>query len=56
MLRAYSQDLFNPEKLFKENSSEGVFVEKIENVLTKFIIEEIAGDGYAIRKEVIYIY
>jgi hypothetical protein len=51
MLRAYSQDLFNPEKLF-ENSSEEVFVEKIEKVLNKFIIEEIAGDGYAIRKEV----
>jgi hypothetical protein len=52
MLRAYSQDLFNPEKLFEENSSEEVFVEKVEKVLNKFIIEEIAGDGYAIRKEV----
>ena len=56
MLQAYSQDLFDPEKIYEENNSEGVFVEKIENVLTRFIIEDIAGDGYEIRKEVIYIY
>ena len=56
LLRAYSQEVFNPEKIYEENKSEGVFVEKIESVLTKFIIEDIAGDSYAIRKEVIYIY
>ena len=52
----YSQEDFNPEKIYEENKSEGVFVEKIESVLTKFIIEDIAGDSYAIRKELIYIY
>ena len=52
----YSQEVFNPEKIYEENKSEGVFVEKIESVLTKFIIEDISGDSYAIRKELIYIY
>lgn len=40
LLRAYSQEVFNPEKIYGENKSEGVFVEKIESVLTKFIIED----------------
>ena len=56
LLRAYSQEIFTPEKIYEETKSEGEFVEKIESVLTKFIIENIAGDCYSIKKEVIYIH
>ena len=56
LLRAYSQEIFTPVKIYEETKPEGEFVEKIESVLTKFIIENIAGDSYSIRKEVIYIH
>ena len=63
MLRAYSQEVFNPQAMFKEEDEIG-FTDKIETFMKDFIINQLAGDTNAIRKEVgqlvtntyIYIY
>ena len=63
MLRAYSQEVFNPQAMFKEEDEIG-FTDKIEGFMKDFIINQLAGDTNAIRKEVeqliinayIYIY
>jgi uncharacterized membrane protein YqaE (UPF0057 family) len=63
MLRAYSQEVFNPQALFKEEDEIG-FTNRIEGFMKDFIINQLAGDTNAIRKEVeqliinayIYIY
>ena len=63
MLRAYSQKAFNPQAIFKEEDEIG-FTDKIEGFMKDFIINQLAGDTNAIRKEVeqlvinayIYIY
>ena len=63
MLRAYSQEVFNPQAMFKEEDEIG-FTNRIEGFMKDFIINQLAGDTNAIRKEVeqliinahIYIY
>ena len=52
MLRAYSQGRFNPEAIFDEDNSEIAFVNKVEGIVKEFIIQEIAADTSALRKEV----
>ena len=54
MLRAYSQGKFNPEAIFDEDISESSFVDKVEDILKDFIVNDIAADSGAIQKEVIY--
>jgi hypothetical protein len=52
MLRAYSQGRFNPEAIFDEDNSEIAFVNNVEGIVKEFIIQEIAADTSALRKEV----
>ena len=52
MLRAYSQEVFNPQSVFEEEGSEVGFTNRIEGFMKDFIINQLAGDTNAIRKEV----
>ena len=52
MLRAYSQEVFNPQSVFEEEDSEIGFTNRIEGFMKDFIINQLAGDTNAIRKEV----
>ena len=52
MLRAYSQGVFSPQSVFEEESSEVGFTNRIEEHMKAFIINQLAGDTNAIRKEV----
>ena len=52
MLQAYSQGRFNPEAIFDEDNSQIAFVNKDEDIVKEFIIQEIAADTSALRKEV----
>ena len=47
MLRAYSQGKFNPEAIFDEDISESSFVDKVEDILKDFIVNDIAADSGA---------
>ena len=55
MLRAYSQGKIDPEAIYNEDISESSFVDKVENILKEFIVNDIAADSSGIRKEVIYL-
>ena len=52
ILRAYSQEVFNPQSVFEEEGSEIGFTNRIEGFMKDFIINQLAGDTNAIRKEV----
>ena len=56
MLRAYSQERFNPQTVFEEEESEIDFTNRIEEIMKDFIIKQLAGDTNAIRKEVSQLY
>ena len=48
MLRAYSQGKIDPEAIYNEDISESSFVEKVENLLKEFIVNDIAADSSGI--------
>ena len=53
VLRCYSQGGFDPQTIFEEEKGGEVdFTNKIEGIMRDFIINEIAGDTAALRKEV----
>ena len=55
MLRAYSQEVFNPQSVFEEEGSEVGFTNRIEEHMKAFIINQLAGDT-CIYFVYIYVY
>ena len=52
LLRAYSQEAFLPTQIFGKGCSRDDFVEEVSTVFKDFIINKIAGDDRAIKREV----
>ena len=52
LLRAYSQEAFLPTQIFRKGCSKDDFVEEVSAVFKDFIINNIAEDDRAIRREV----
>ena len=53
VLRCYNQGRFDSQTIFEEEKEgEMDFTNKIEEIMKDFIINELAGDTIAIRKEV----
>ena len=52
LLRAYSQEVFLPTQIFGKGCSKDDFVDEVSDVFKDFIINNIAEDERAIRREV----